>query len=118
MAATKRHFNWTAVGFTPTAGTLLAITGVTDVRVDPRGTVQSFSGDGDHLPTTKVSDYQDPMVTITTADIAAARTLAPGTRGTLTATHLDAKNLGGVAGGAYTITMTAAIVENTPYGGR
>jgi hypothetical protein len=118
MASSKRSFNWATVTFTPSGGTLTQLTGVTDVRVDPRGSVQSFSGDGDHFPTTKVSDYQDPMVTVTTADIAVARGLAPGTRGAFAATHLDAKNLGATGGGAYTVNLGNAIIVNTPFGGR
>lgn len=115
MAATKRQFNWSGVGFTPSGGSLLSATGVTGVTIDPGGSVQKFSGDADHGPTTIVSDFEDITVTVTLADEIWANTLAIGSRGTLVATHKDAKN---ATGGAITFTLVNAVVVNTQLGGQ
>jgi uncharacterized protein (DUF2126 family) len=61
------------------------------------------------------SDFEDITVTITTADEIWANTLAIGARGTLVATHKDAKN---ATGGAITFTLVNAVVVNTQLGGQ
>lgn len=114
MAATKRQFNWEAVGFTPTLGTLQTITGVTNVAIAGGGTLAKFSGDNDRYPTTVVNDFNDPTVTITSADIIALSAFATGQRGVVTATHRDAK---GATGGGITYTLTGAVVANVDVGG-
>jgi hypothetical protein len=108
MAATKRQMNWTAVGFTPTSGSLTTATGVTSVKVDTGGSLVKFSGDGDRGPSTVVNDFNEPTIEVSTADIAWAMALSPGTTGALTATHNDAKL---ATLGAIVYALSPCIVE-------
>jgi hypothetical protein len=108
MPATKRFMNWTGVTFTPTSGTATSITGVTSVSIDSGGSLARFAGDGDRFVTTMVNDFNEPTVTIHSADLAALRANPVGTVGTLTATHNDAQN--GVGAGAITYTLANAVV--------
>ncbi|WP_422932038.1 hypothetical protein [Singulisphaera sp. PoT] len=115
MAATKRQMNWTGVGFTPVSGTLTTCTGVTQVQFNIGGSLVKFSGDGDRFPTTVVNDFNDPSMQVTTADLNWLLSIPPGTRGTATATHKDAK---GATGGNMVYTLANAICENPQVGGQ
>jgi hypothetical protein len=108
MSATKRFMNWTGVAFTPVNGTATAITGVTSVSIDSGGNLAKFAGDGDRYVTTMVNDFNEPTVTVHSADLAALRVNPAGSVGTLTATHNDAKN--GSGSGALTYTLANAVV--------
>lgn len=108
MAATKRQKDWTAVGFTPTSGSLVTITGVTQVAMDFGQNLVKFSGDGDLYPTCVVVDLSDPTITVTAADSIAINTICAGVRtGAFTATHKDAK---AATGGAITYALSNARV--------
>jgi hypothetical protein len=115
MPATNRFMNWTGVTFTPTGGTASTINGVTSVAIDPGGHLLKFAGDGDRYSTTVVNDFNDPVVTVQSADLAAIRANPSGTVGTFTATHNDAKNGSGT--GAITYTLANAIIANSPIQG-
>lgn len=115
MAATKRQMNWAPVTFTPSGGTAMTATGVTNVSVTAGGSLVKFAGDGDHYNTTVVNDMNDPSIKITTADEAWAMGIAPGTRGTLVVTHKDAK-LG--TGGNITFTLSNAVAMDPTAGGQ
>src|SRR3954449_2318452 len=103
MPSSKRFMNWTGVTFTPLNGSPTAITGVTSVQIDSGGSLAKFSGDGDRFSTTVVNDFNDPSITVHSADLAAVRAFAVGTVGTLTATHNDARN--GAGSGAITYVL-------------
>src|SRR5262249_50277273 len=103
MPATKRFMNWTGVTFTPLNGAPTAITGVTSIQIATGGSLVKFSGDGDRYSTTVVTDFNDPTVTVHSADLAAVRAYPVGTVGTFTATHNDARN--GAGTGAVTYTL-------------
>jgi hypothetical protein len=118
MASSKRFMNWTGVGFTPTSGTLIAVTGVTSVTADNGGNLVDFSGDGDHYITTVVNDMTEPVFTIAAADIAALNQLTPGLRGTFFATFNDAKSRAAVGSGALTYTVVGAVVGGNSGGGQ
>jgi len=107
--------NWTGVSFTPTGGTATSITGVTSVNIDTGGSLMRFSGDGDRYSTTVVNDYNEPVITVHAADLAAVRANPVGTVGTFTATHNDAKN--GTGSGAITYTLTNAVIASNPVQG-
>jgi hypothetical protein len=109
MSATKRFMNWSGVVFTPINGPPTTFTGVTSVTIDSGGSLARFSGDGDRYVTTMVNDFNEPSVTIQSADLSALRANPVGTVGTLTATHNDAKN--GVGTGAVTYTLANAVVS-------
>jgi hypothetical protein len=109
MAATKRNMNWTGVAFTPTSGSASTATGVTNCRVDYGGNLLKFSGDGDRGPSLVVNDFNEPSIAVDTADLAWAQANAPGTTGSFTCTHNDAKLS---AGGAIVYTLNPCIVES------
>lgn len=115
MSATKRYMNWTGVSFTPVSGTPTAVTGVTAIHIDSGGSLAKFSGDGDRYSTTVVNDFNDPSITVHSADLAAVRAFPVGTVGTFTATHNDAQN--GSAKGAITYVLTNAVIASNPVQG-
>jgi len=110
MAATKRFVNWTSVTFTPLNGATTPITGVTAIQIDSRGSLLRFSGDGDRYSSTVMNDFNDPLITVHSADLATIGAFPVGTVGTFTATHNDAKN--GVGTGAITYTLANAVVAS------
>lgn len=114
MAASKRQMNWTPVSFTPQGGTIITATGVTNVQLRGGGNLAKFSGDGDRGPSTVVNDYNDPGLTVTSADMAWMSGIGAGARGTLVATHKDAR---GAAGGNMTFTLTNAVSSFPDWGG-
>src|SRR6476661_4668307 len=107
--------NWTGVSFTPVNGTPTTVTGVTAVHIDSGGSLAKFSGDGDRYSTTVVNDFNDPSITVHSADLAAVRAFPVGTVGTFTATHNDARNGNGT--GAITYVLSNAVVASNPVQG-
>jgi hypothetical protein len=122
MPSQKVAVNWRGVSFTPTgSNNATSITGVTGVEVDPNGNLIKFSGDIDRYPTTIVNDFIDNMITITAADLAALRSLPPGTRGAMAAIHKASPNQTATTATGdmtYTITGPQGIVQNNPTGGQ
>jgi hypothetical protein len=116
----KRFINWKDSTFTTddTVPVIYNMTGVTSVDIDPQGEVKKFSGDGDLFPTTIAHTFSDPQITVQFADITAAHSLPPGLRGSFSSTHLDAKNGDSDDGGAYTVNLAHAMVNNTTTGGK
>ena len=110
MAATKRQMNWSPVVFTVTGGTAYTATGVTQCSVDHGKSVQKFSGDADHFPTTVVEDFRDPTISVTSADQAWIDTVALAGFGSVAATHKDAK---GAVGGSITYTLNNALADSS-----
>jgi uncharacterized protein RhaS with RHS repeats len=106
--------NWSAVGFTPSGGSLTAIVKVQEVQVDPGGSLIDYQGDGDRFPTTVVNAMNNPKATVRTGDIATILGFVPGTVGIFTGTHNDAK---GASGGAIVYVMINSVVENSSNGG-
>lgn len=115
MPVSKRFMNWSGVNFTPTGGAPTVISGVTSVTIESGGNLAKFSGDGDRYPTLVVNDFNEPTVTVQSADLAALRSNPVGTVGTLTATHNDARS--GVGSGAITYTLANAVVASVQVGG-
>jgi len=109
MSATKRFMNWTGVTFAPQNGPATAITGVTSVAIESGGSLARFAGDGDRFVTTMVNDFNEPIVVVQAADLAAIRANPVGTVGTLSATHNDART--GVGAGAVTYPLAACHVH-------
>jgi hypothetical protein len=107
--------NFSACTFTPVSATAINLDGITQIQLDPGGSVAKFGGDVDHGPSTVVNDYVDYTVTITMADISLLNTLTPGLRGVLTWTHQDAK---GAVGGSIIYTLADAMIVNNPSGGQ
>ena len=114
--ATKRFMNWTGVTFTPLNGTPTLISGVTSVHIETGGTLAKFAGDGDRYSTTVVNDFNDPTITIQTADLISVSSFTVGTIGTFTATFNDARN--GTGTGAIVYTLTNAIIASNPVQGK
>ena len=115
MSVSKRFMNWSGVTFTPLGGAAVPITGVTSVTIESGGNLAKFSGDGDRNPTIVVNDFNEPSMTIQSADLASLRANPVGTIGTLTATHNDAKS--GTGSGAITYTLSNAVVASCHVGG-
>lgn len=115
MAGTKRQMNWAPVIWTPTSGSPSTATGVTQVAVNAGGSLVKFSGDGDRFNTLVVNDFGDPSMAVTTADAAWLMGISPGSRGSLSATHKDAKL---ATGGAITYTLSGAVMESPQFGGQ
>jgi hypothetical protein len=114
MAASKLQMNWSAVGFTPSGGTLAPITKIQECSFDRGGTLIPYLGDGDRYPTTIVNATNHPRCTIRTGDVATIGAWAPGTVGVVTATHNDAML---AAGGNVVYVLVNAVVENSSDGG-
>src|SRR5438309_1662304 len=102
--------NWSGVSFTPLSGSPTTITGVSSISIDSGGSLAKFSGDGDRFSTTVVNDFNDPVITIQSADLAAIRTNPVGTVGTFVAVHNDSKN--GIGTGAITYTLSNAVIAS------
>src|SRR4051812_39798699 len=115
MSSAKRFMNWTGVTFTPANGAPIPITGVTSIQIDSGGSLQKFSGDGDRYSTTVVNDFNDPTVTVHSADLAAVRSFPVGTVGVFMATHNDARS--GNGAGAITYVLNNAVVASNPIHG-
>lgn len=115
MSASRRYMNWTGVSFTPVSGTPTTVSGVTAVHIDSGGSLAKFSGDGDRYSTTVVNDFNDPSITVHSADLAAVRAFPVGTVGTFTATHNDAQN--GSGKGAITYILTNSVIASNPVQG-
>jgi len=113
MASTKRSVNWTTVTYNSAT-----ITGVTAVSFDTGGSLLPFSGDGDKYPTTIINEMNNPTASVTTADVAAATAIPPGTRSSLVATLNDAKNGVTASGGGRTFTLANAIAQSNPVSGQ
>ena len=106
MAATKLQRNWTAVSF-PVNN---AITKVTKVDIDQGGKLIKFFGDADIYPDTVVAQDSEPTASVDSGDIATLEGVGgPGTTGTLSATHNDAKL---ATGGAIVWVVINAVVRN------
>ena len=105
MAATGLQKNWSPVAWGNTT-----ITKVTSVDFDQGGNLLPFYGDGNIYPTVLVAQDNKPTATVQSGDIGGLQALGgPGTTGTLTATHLDAKL---AAGGAINYTLNNAVIAN------
>lgn len=109
MAATKLQSNWTAVshGTTP-------ITRVSQVTFSQGGSLATFAADGDRFPTVVVNLMNKPRASVTSADTATLMGIAPGTTGTFSATHKDAK---GASGGDILYVLANAVAENVDTSG-
>jgi hypothetical protein len=116
LTPSKRHANWQGTSFTPvvngTAGSATPITGVMRIAINLRGELIQHKGDADYYPTVNAGVGANPQAMVVYRDLKVAHGLNPGNRGTLTSTHNDAKNAGGVGGGSYSFTMTY-VVEST-----
>lgn len=115
MAASKRQMNWAPVTFTPTSGSPLTATGVTNVRIAGGANFVRFSGDGDIFDTLVVLANANPTVTITCADEVWMLAVGTGTRGTVVATHKDAR---AATGGNITFTLVNAVADSPDLGGQ
>src|SRR5438045_1551526 len=110
MAATALQMNWSAVSFTPSGGSLTAITKVDQVDFDPGGQLLPYSGDTNIYPTAIVNNRSEPRASVRSSNPAGLLAFTVGTAGSFTATHKDAK---GATGGDIVYVLSNAVVENT-----
>lgn len=115
-----RFLNWSNIVFTPdnngVPGAPISVLGVTNADFDPQAKVISGAGDGDLGPTSINLTDEDPRFTVEFERLSIMRTITPGMRGSLTATHNDNDN--GAGTGAMQYVFSNVFVENTPRGGR
>ena len=109
MAATKVQANWSGVAFNNTA-----ITRVTNVSISQGGSLEMFSGDTDIFPVVACNLMNNPSASVTTADAGTVMGIAPGSSGSFTATHKDAK---GQTSGDILYVIATAVAENTDTSG-
>lgn len=109
MPATRLQANWTAVSFGDAD-----ITRVSQVTFTQGGSLAAYAADGDHFPTVVVNLMNRPRATVTTSDPAAVMSISPGTTGTFSATHKDAK---GEVGGDILYVLANAVAENAETSG-
>lgn len=105
LVASNRFINVSAVGFTPTGGTLTAIKGVQNATIQQTATDVSEGGDGDLYNTVGGVVFVDPMVSLEFMNAMALTALAPGAYGTLTFTLNDSANKALTGGGAVIFTI-------------
>lgn len=104
MGATKLQANWTAVAFASQS-----ITRVTSCTFAQGGQLAEFAADDDRFPTVLANLMSRPTASITSGDVGTLMAVAPGTVGTLTATHADALR---ASGGAVVYVLSNAVSEN------
>lgn len=109
MAANKRKLNVSAVGFTPSGGSLTSISHVQSVEHDDKGQVLGGRGDNYLFPTHKAAIGLDPSFTVNHQDHIAQASLAFGTKGAFTYKIMDA---GGDSSGDVVVTVSNAIIAN------
>lgn len=109
MAATKVQANWSTVSHNS-----VSITKVTNATFNQGGTLAAFNADTDHYPTLIVNLMSKPTASVTTADAGTVMGIAPGTTGSLVATHKDSKlaSLGDIV-----YTLANAVAENVQSSG-
>ena len=115
---TTLYANWTGVQFTPAGGVPIVISRVSNVEFDPGGQLTAYSGDGNRFPVGLFNLMNQPRATLESENIGAISSLAPGALGTFVAVLNDARNGAGVGSGAIQYTLSNAVVQNTPAGGR
>ncbi len=107
--------NWTGTTWLSSGGSAQTINGVQSVKLDAGGSLAKFAGDGDRYNSLTVNDFNEPVMTIETADIAALNAMSIGDIGTFSTTWNDAKNA--TASGAITYTFLA-VISNISFGGK
>jgi hypothetical protein len=113
MAGTHRQINWTAVSFTPSGGSIVTMTNVQDVKIEPGVETIEGRGDANIGPTFRRAVKQNPSFTVSLQDASLLNSIVPGAVGAFTATHNDATNIAGGSGsGALTYTLSNAVVED------
>lgn len=109
MAATKLQAGWTGVQHGSTS-----ITKVTAVTFSQGGALQAFAGDNDRYDTVVVNLMNKPTASVTSGDIGTLMGIAPGTTGTLAATHKDAKL---ASSGDIVYALANAVAQNATANG-
>ena len=114
-----KHVNWSPVIWSGSGVGAVAITliSVTKIGLNPNGSLIKFSGDADHGPSVVVNDFIDSMLTVELSKLTQIQAIGPGSRGTLAATHQDAR--GTVAGGpGYVMTAANCVIGDNAFEGQ
>ena len=109
MPATKLQANWTGVQHGSTN-----ITRVNSVSISAGGSLETYSGDTDVFDTVVVNLMNKPTARVVSADTATIMGFAPGTTGSFSATHKDAKKQ---SGGDILYVLANAVVETAETNG-
>ena len=114
-----KHVNWSPVAWMGSAvgSTSITLVSVTKIGLNPNGSLIKFSGDADRGPSVVVNDFIDSMITVETSKLTQLQMLGPGSRGSLTATHQDAR--GTVVGGpGYVMTAANCVIGDNAFEGQ
>lgn len=114
MAATNRYMNTSAVGWTPSGGSLATLTGIKSFAYDEGGESLLEAADFDLFDTVGGINKLAPKVTLETIDAMALYATVAGTKGTLVATVRDFTNGVTASGGAKTFTVSNAFLKTRP----
>jgi len=110
--------NWTSTGFTPTGGSLQAVSRVSGIDIDPGGQLLEYSGDGNRFPVAIFNHMNKPSFTINSENIGVLSSLAPGAVGVVSSILNDPKNGAGAGSGAILFALANAVLENPKMGGK
>jgi hypothetical protein len=114
MAATNRYSNFSAVGWTPSGGSLVTLTGIKSISYDEGGEALLESAVFDIFNTTGGVNHLEPKITVETLDAFALYATVAGTKGALTFTVRDFTNGATASGGAKVVTVSNAFLVTRP----
>jgi hypothetical protein len=97
------------------AGAVIPILGVTGFNYTTNGTIIQGAGDGDIGPSSVNMVGMDPRLTFDIEDLEVLTLIGPGSRGTLSFTHMSED---GDGPGSMDYVVSNAVVEDTPRSGR
>lgn len=110
LTATKLFMNWTGATFTPTTGSPVAITRITDAKFNKSVDLEQFKGDIALFVQAIASPTQHRSIDVTSGDVATLASLAQGAIGSLTIQLGDFNNKFVATGGAISITLTTCVI--------
>lgn len=106
--------NVSSVGWTPSGGTLVTLTGIKTFSYDEGGESLLESADFDLFDTVAGINHLAPKITLESIDAMALYATVAGTVGVLTITVRDFTNGATVGGGAKIFTVSNAFLKTRP----
>jgi len=103
--------NWTGVTVTPSGGSAITLTEVTDIDLIDSDTLEMWQADGHKFPTLCIAADAKRGMTIHGGDVYKLAALPKNTPCTIVAVLNDAVNKAGV--GSMTVTLSNAVVADT-----
>ncbi len=110
------YMSWTGVTVTPSGGSTMAISEVTDVQVHDKDHIEPWQADGHKYATRMIAASGERGITITGGDVGKLASIPKNVPCTVVAILNDAVN--GVGTGAVTVTLVNAIRGEVPSSGK